>query len=122
MSDEHFPVTWYGRTAVVKLPAEIDLTSADGVRQVLLSVIDQGALGLVADMTATTFCDSAAITALVRAARRAAATGATVRLAATTEPVLRIFSLVGIDQLIEVHPSVDAARASLPEQTGGLVR
>lgn len=122
MPDEQFPVTWYGRTAVVKLPTEIDLTIADGVREVLLSVLNQGALGLVVDMTATTFCDSAAITALVRAARRAAATGATIRLAATTAPVLRIFSLVGIDQLIDVHPDVDAARASLPDQEDGLVR
>jgi anti-sigma B factor antagonist len=73
-------------------------------------------------MTATTFCDSAGITALVRAARRAAATGATMRLAVIAPSVLRIFSLVGIDRLIDVYPSVDAARASLPDQTGGLVR
>lgn len=122
MPEERFPVSWYGQTAVVRLPAEIDLTIADGAREALLAVLNQGALGLVADMTATTFCDSAGITALVRAARRAAATGATMRLAVTAQPVLRVLSLVGIDRLIEIHPSVDAARASLPDQEGGLVR
>lgn len=122
MSEQRFPVSWYGQTAVVRLPPEIDLTVADGAREALLAVLNQGALGLVVDMTATTFCDSAGITALVRAARRAGANGATMRLAATAQPVLRIFSLVGIDQLIDVYPSVDAARASLPDQEGGLVR
>lgn len=122
MSEERFPIAWFGRVAAVKLPAEIDLTIADAVREALLSVLNQGALGLIVDMTSTTFCDSAGITALVRAARRAAANGASLRLAAAAPPVLRVLSLVGIDRLIDVHPTVDEARASLPDQTGGLVR
>lgn len=122
MWGERFPVQWSGRTAVVSLPAEIDLTIADALREALLAVLNQGAVALVADMTATTFCDSAGITALVRAAKRAAATGAEMRLAVTAPQVLRVFTLVGIDRLIDIHPSVAAARASLPDQTGGLVR
>lgn len=122
MSEERFLVSWYDRTAVVTLPAEIDLTLADDVREALLSVLNQGAAGLVVDMTATTFCDSAGITALVRAFRRATANGAAMRVAASAQPVLRVFSLVGIDRLIDVHPSVDAARASLPGQPDGLIR
>lgn len=103
------------------MPKEIDLTIADGAREALLTALDRGALGLVVDMTTTTFCDSAGITALVRAARRAADSGATIRVAATAQPVLRVFNLIGIDQLIDVHPTVDAALASLPGQTDGLV-
>jgi anti-sigma B factor antagonist len=116
VSEERFLVSWYGRTAVVRLPAEIDLTIADGMREALLSVLNHGAHGLVVDMTATTFCDSTAITALVRASRRAEATGAMMRVAASGPSVLRVFSLVGIDRLIDIHPTVDAARASLPDQ------
>ena len=41
----------------------------------------------------------------MRASRRAAATEATVRVAATAPTVLRVLNLVGIDQLIEVYPS-----------------
>jgi anti-sigma B factor antagonist len=122
---ESFPVLWSGRVAVVRLPPEVDLTIADDLREALLSVLNQGAHALIADMTATTFCDSAGITALVRAVRRATAIGATIRLAVTAPPVLRVFTLVGLDRLIDIYPSVAAARASLPElpdQTGGLVR
>jgi anti-sigma B factor antagonist len=119
VSGEPFPVTWSGRTAIVRLPGEIDLTNADAIREGLLSALNQAAVALIVDMTATTFCDSAGITALVRASRRAAATGATIRLAASAPPVLRVLTLVGIDRLIDIYPRVDAALASLPGQTGG---
>jgi anti-anti-sigma factor len=115
VSEERFPATWSGRTAVVTTAGEIDLTNAEGLRDTLLSALNSGALGLVVDLTATTFLDSAGVTALVRASRRAAATEATLRLAVTAAPVLRVLNLVGIDRLIEVHPSVADAVASLPE-------
>jgi anti-anti-sigma factor len=116
VSDDRFAATWSGRTAVVAAAREIDLTNAEGLRDALLSALNSGALGLVVDMTATTFIDSAGVTALVRASRRAAASEATVRLAATSPAVLRVLNLVGIDQLIEVYPSVTEAVASLPAQ------
>jgi anti-sigma B factor antagonist len=119
MSGEQLPVTWSGRTAIIRLPGEIDLTRSDAVRETLLAALNQAALALIVDMTGTTFCDSSGITALVRAARRAAATGATIRLAVTAPPVLRVLNLVGIDRLLEIYPSVDAARASLCDQAGG---
>jgi anti-anti-sigma factor len=122
VSDERFPVTWSGQSAVVATPAEVDVTNADGLRDALLEALNAGALGLVVDMTATTFCDSAGIAALTRAARRAAASDATLRLAVTAQPVLRVFSIVGIDRLIDIHPTVNAARESLPDQADGLVR
>ena len=120
MPEDRFPVTWSGRTAVVAVPTELDLTIADGLRDVLLGVLNAGALGLVVDMTATTFCDSSGITAITRAVRRAAATDAAVRLAVTSAPVLRVLDLVGVDRLIDIHPDVDAALASLPDQAGNV--
>ena len=102
---------------MVTAAGEIDLTNAEGLRDALLSALNAGALGLVVDMTATTFLDSAGVTALVRASRRAAATEATLRLAVTAPPVLRVLNLVGIDRLIEVYPSVADAMASLPDQS-----
>jgi anti-sigma B factor antagonist len=122
LSEERFPVTWSGRTAVVAAPGEVDLTNADGLRDTLLGVLNAGALGLVVDMTATTFCDSAGISALTRATRRAVANDVTMRLVVTAAPVLRVLNLVGIDRLLEIHSSVGAARKSLPDQTGGLVK
>jgi anti-sigma B factor antagonist len=107
--DDRFPVTWSGRTAVVTAGVELDLTIADA-----------GALGLVVDMTSTTFCDSAGIAAITRAVRRAAAHDAAIRLAVTSPAVLRVLALVGIDRLIDVYPDTSAALASLPDQARNL--
>ncbi len=118
MSEELFSLAWSGRTAVVSAPGEVDITNAEGLRDTLLSALNAGASGLIVDMTSTTFLDSAGVTALVRATRRAVATDATLRLAVTAPSVLRVLNLVGIDRLIEVHPGLPDAMASLPDQTG----
>jgi anti-sigma B factor antagonist len=120
VSDERFPVTWSGRAATVAVPGELDLTISDGLREALLEVLNEGALGLVVDMSATTFCDSAGITAITRAMRRASANDATMRLAVTSPAVLRVLDLVGIDRLIDIYPDASAALASLPEAARNL--
>lgn len=117
MSEERFPAAWSGRTAVITAAGEIDLTNAECLRDALLSALNSGAQALIVDLTAATFLDSAGVTALVRASRRAAATEAAVRLAVTHPAVLRVLSLVGIDQLIPVCPSVPEALASLAQAT-----
>jgi anti-anti-sigma factor len=109
---------WSGQVAVVTVAGEVDITNADGLRDALLSALNAGAADLIADMTQVTFLDSAGVTALVRAARRATATDATLRLAVRAPAVLRVLSLVGIDRLIPVYPSLADAMASLPDQTG----
>lgn len=122
VSDHGFPATWSGRVAVIPATGEIDLTNAGYLRDALLTALNAGATGLVVDLTQSTFLDSAGIAALVRATRRASATGTAMRLAATAPSVLRVVGLVGLDQLIPVYPSVAAALASLPaaEIGGGL--
>ncbi len=109
MPGEHFPVLWIGHTAVVALPAEIDITIADQVREDLLSVVNQGAALLVADLANTTFCDSSGVSALVRAFRRAQADGGEMRLVVATPAVQRVLALTGVDRLIDIYASVAAS-------------
>jgi anti-sigma B factor antagonist len=104
-------LVWVGRVAIVALPAEIDLSNAELVRQDLLSVVAQGATRVIADMTATTFCDSAGIAALVRVVQQATTHGSGLRLAASMPAVIRVLTLTGVDKLIEMYPSVAAAMA-----------
>ena len=115
MSGQHYPVLWIGRTAVVSLPTEIDITNADQVREDLLSVLNQGADLLVADLSKTTFCDSAGISALARGFRRAEASQSDMRLVVSTLAVQRVLRLTGVDRLLDIYPSVAAALAASPD-------
>jgi anti-sigma B factor antagonist len=101
-----------GPNAVVALPAEIDADNADKISHELLATIGLGAAVVVIDMSATTFCDSAGIQAIITAYRHAAANGTQLRLVATT--VLRILTLVGADQIVSIYPTLDAALAGTP--------
>jgi anti-anti-sigma factor len=112
VSGDGYPVLWTGATAVVTLPAEIDITNADTLREQLLSVLNQGADLLIADMSRTTFCDSAGMRALVRAFRRAVDSASGMHLVVSAPAVQRALSITGVDRLIKTYPSVAASLAS----------
>jgi anti-sigma B factor antagonist len=98
---------------IVALPEQIDVTNAAGVAEQLTSAVSRHP-AVLADMTATRFCDCAGARAILRAYICATGSGAELRLVVTTEPVRRIFSLLGVDRLLEVYPSVEAARGAMP--------
>ena len=96
---------------MVTLPVEIDITNADRMREDLLSVINQGPVLLVAEMSKTIFCDSAGLRALVRAFRRAQASSCSMRLVVGTVAVQRVLAITGVDRLLDIYPSVAASLA-----------
>jgi anti-sigma B factor antagonist len=118
MPGERFPVLWFGQAAVVTLPAEIDVTNADRIREYLLSVLNQGAAVLIADLSMTTFCDSAGVRALLRTFRRADASDSAMRLVVATLAVERIMVITGVDRLVDIYPNVTAAVAGPDAEPG----
>jgi anti-anti-sigma factor len=100
-------------TAVVRLPAEIDMTNVAEVGEQLRMAIAPGITAVVADLTATTFCDSAGIRQLVMAHGKAAACGVQLRLAAPESGAVdRVLELLGLDQLLPKYATVEAAIAA----------
>jgi anti-sigma B factor antagonist len=112
MPEERHPIRWAGHTAVITMPAEIDIANADQVREDLLSLLNRGPAMLIVDMGATQFCDSVGVNALVRAFRRATASHAGIRLVVGFPAVQRVLSITGVDRLIPVYPSVAEALAA----------
>ena len=112
MPAEDYEIRWVGQHALVTLPTEIDVTNADRIRQALVSAVSDGEAVLIIDMSGTTFCDSAGVQAIIDAHNQATATHTRLRLVATA--VLRILTLVGVDQLIPIYPTLEAALAAAP--------
>ena len=109
MPDDLFPATWTGRRAIVSFPGQVDISNVDQLRDRLLSVINRGAIVLIADMTSTVSCDHAAVDAIARACQRAAASGTQLRLVVTAPLVRRVLSIEGLDRLVAIYPLLDAA-------------
>ena len=112
MLEEVYPVQWAGRQAVVALPEQIDVSNAGQIREELLAVINRGATALIADMTATMSCDYAGADAVVRASQRAVISGTDLRLVVTAPMVRQVLSVGGVDRLVSIYPSVEAATAA----------
>jgi anti-sigma B factor antagonist len=107
------------RAVVVALPEEIDLTNAAGVAEQLTLAGGRHSVVII-DMSATRFCDCAGARAIVLAHKRTAEGGAELRLVVTAEPVRRIFGLLGVDRLLDLYPSVEAAHGAMLGRAGAV--
>jgi anti-sigma B factor antagonist len=83
--------------AVVPLPAEVDVTNARQAGRELLAAFVPGVTAVIADMTATTFCDSSGVRMLALVYELAGADQAKLILVVPSAGVLRILSLTRLD-------------------------
>lgn len=102
-------------TVVLNLLGELDFYTAPQLREALAALALETGQRLVLDLGALTFCDSSGISMLIGARNHALAAGADIALAAVPARVLRIFTVVGLDQVFTCHPSTEAALASLAD-------
>jgi len=89
---------------VVELPAEIDVTNSGQIYDQLVAALAPGVHIVVADLTATSFCDSSRVRALMHAYEGADACGIQLRLAVTGEgSVRRVLQLTGVERVMPVY-------------------
>jgi len=105
---------------VVAAPEEIDVTTAEQLRSVLLEAASHGHTTIVVDMTRTRFCDSCGLSVLVRAHKRACGEGGELRLVIPPGgTVFRIFTLTSLYRLI---PRFDSLTEALLQRPAALVQ
>jgi anti-sigma B factor antagonist len=117
MQSGRLPVQWHGQLAVVTMPEEIDMSNGAAIQEDLLSALGQRPAALVVDMTSTTFCDSAGVRAVMITGRHAAAAGCELRLVIGSPGVMRVFSITGADQVVEVHDHLASALDPSPDES-----
>jgi anti-anti-sigma factor len=101
-----------GRVVVVVLPTEIDIDNSEQVGILLGATLAAGADVLVADLTATTFCDVSGMRAMIRATDEAAAIGGQLRLALPVGRIRQLLNLTSLDSALLIYPSVRQAVAA----------
>jgi anti-anti-sigma factor len=100
---------------VIAAPAEIDVTTADRFRLILLEATAHGHTTVVVDMTGTRFCDSSGLGVLVRAHKRALGEGGELRLVMPAGgAVCRIFALTSLYSFIPHFDSLQEALLQRP--------
>jgi len=101
-----------GLLTVVSFPAEIDMATAGAIGGQLAAALAPGVPAVIADMTATTFCDSAGITILIRAKKQATAHGAELRLLLSCPNVVRVLQIQGVNAVLPIYHNLEEALAA----------
>jgi anti-sigma B factor antagonist len=92
---------------VVKVFGELDLATTPKLEDALAS--NGSALPLVLDLSECTLVDSSGVRALVNTAREARDAGHRLAVVADDPGILRVLEITGVDELMTVHPTLDAA-------------
>lgn len=96
---------------IVIAPGKIDITNAQSVGDELHAALGLGVAVVIADMTRTTFLDSAGVRSLLLANKHAAQAHAELRLIITSAAVLHVLQITGADRLLTIYPHLLAALA-----------
>ncbi len=100
-----------GSCTVVHVAGEADLTT-QSLDDVLTAEAAKRPALLLVDLSALRFIDSGAIRMILLAAQQVRQDGGTLALINPSPGVARVVQILGVDQLIPVHDSVDQAVAS----------
>ena len=99
--------------ASVALVGRFDARNAQTVKETLKQLVDAGAIHLIVDLAEVPFIDSAGLATLVSTLKLVRRVGGSVLLAGVQPQARTVFSLTMLDQVFSIHPTVEAALASL---------
>jgi anti-sigma B factor antagonist len=102
---------------VVRVRGEVDMSHEEELRGELRRAVASDAVGIVVDLTECEFIDSTGIRALLlsREAQHSVTGRDAVAVAAASEQILRILSVMGVDRVIPIRPTVEEAAAALSD-------
>ncbi|MDH7570515.1 MAG: STAS domain-containing protein [Armatimonadota bacterium] len=94
---------------VVSLAGPVDISTCEGLREVLLKLIEGGNVHLVLDMERVPYVDSAGLGVLVAARRSVGPCGGSVRIAKPSTMVQRVLEITRLTDVFGIYPDVESA-------------
>jgi anti-anti-sigma factor len=99
---------------VASLSGEIDLSNATEITDALLGGVPNEALGLVIDLSGVSYLDSAGVRMLAELDHRLGWRAQSLRVVAPeTSRSRRVLVIAGLERVLSLETSVDAARTSI---------
>jgi anti-anti-sigma factor len=102
-----------GGYIIAALRGELGVASAPALRELLVSLL-RAASHLIIDLSAVEHADASGLAVLVGSARRARLLGGSLRLAAPSPEAARVLSATGLNQHLDIFPTVRAAITGQP--------
>ena len=113
MFNVELKVGGFGGHAVVALHGELDLADVPAVASHMIAAVAACGPSVIVDLAGLDFIDCTGLGVLVRVLKWTRESGGDVLLAAPQQHVRRLLSLIGLNGVFSVYPSVEqAARAA----------
>ncbi len=101
---------WRGETPIARVEGEIDTSNAREIAARLRGLVGNRSFGLVVDLSATTYIDSAGINMLFTLGDELRSRQQGLRLVvAPATPIARMLAVTGLDRAYPAHASLDEA-------------
>lgn len=98
---------------IIAVAGELDLYTAPDLKQLLTQVIEDGASGVVMDLSETTFLDSTGLGVLIGGLKRLRSRDGALAVVNVDDSISRTFEITGLDQIFTIRTSRDEALAAL---------
>lgn len=92
-----------GDWTVVGVRGEVDLYTAPRLKTVLTELTGSGRTRIAVEFGGVEFMDSTGLGVLISGLKRCREAGGTLALVAPTEPVRKVLSITGLDQVFSIH-------------------
>jgi anti-sigma B factor antagonist len=101
----------------VQIRGEVDMSHEDELRGELRTAVAAKPKGIVVDLTECEFIDSSGVRALLlsREEQHPEDGAEPLAVAASSEQILRILSVMGLDRVIPIRPTAEEAAAALSD-------
>jgi anti-anti-sigma factor len=100
-----------GGRVIATLRGDLCIASAPALREQLLSLLRPAACQLIIDLSAVERADASGLAVLVASGRRAGLLGGSLRLAAPSPEVAAVLAGTGMNQHLDIFPTLRAAMA-----------
>lgn len=100
---------------IVTVSGEVDVYTAPQLRSALEERIAAGHTALIIDLQDVGFLDSTGLGVLLGRLKAVKKLDGWLRVVCTNERIVRLFCITGLDRVIPLHDSVDAALSASPD-------
>jgi len=98
-----------GGYTVVAVNGELDVYTAPALEETLGDLVESGSTRIIVDLSGVTFMDSTGLGLLIKALKWTREHEGALRVVANSEKVLKVFRVTGLDSVLSLHTTLDAA-------------
>ena len=99
--------------SVLSVRGEVDVYSAPALSENLTQLLHDGTRAIVVDLSEVAFLDSTGLGALIGGRSATESAGGTMAIVCTSDRILKLFTITGLDSVFQIFASVDEAVAAV---------